>query len=180
MATKKKTKRPKKHPGGRPTKYKPEFAEQCKKLCLLGYTDTQLADFYKVNADTIYEWKKVHPEFSEALKEGKDIADGNVAVKLYERAIGYEHDAVEIKVVADGFGLGSSIQEIPVVKKYPPDTAAAIFWLKNRQPDKWRDKTEVETTPNMPAGSIDFENMPPELLKEIEKYINHKKQEPGQ
>jgi len=35
---------------------------------------------------------------------------------------------------------------VPTVKHYPPDTTAAIFWLKNRQPAKWREKQEVETT----------------------------------
>ena len=151
---------------GRPSKYKPEYDEQVYKLCLLGHTDKELAIFFCVNEDTIHEWKKKHISFSESIKRGKAIADGNVVDRLYQRAMGFEHDSEEIKVVSDGSGMGSSIERVPVKKVYPPDTTAAIFWLKNRQPATWREKTEninrnvnynVETTP--------------EEVKEISKHL---------
>lgn len=121
----------------RPTKYQPEYAEQALKLCRLGATDKELADFFQVNEDTVNEWKKVHPEFSESLKEGKLLADAEVADKLFRRATGYEHKAVKITASPDG---REHVTEY--VERYPPDTTAAIFWLKNRRPDVWRDKTE--------------------------------------
>lgn len=71
------------------------------------------------------------------------MADANVADRLYQRAMGFEHDSEEIKVVSIGAGEGSEVQRVPIKKIYPPDTVAAIFWLKNRQKDKWRDKTET-------------------------------------
>ena len=122
----------------RPTKYQPEYAEQARKYCLLGATDIELASFFEVSEDTIYEWKKVHQEFSEAIKKGKEQADANVADRLYQRAMGYEHPEVDIRV-ADGV-----IVQTPITKVYAPDTAAAIFWLKNRQRGKWREKQDVE------------------------------------
>lgn len=121
----------------RPTKYQPEYAEQALKLCRLGATDKELADFFQVNEDTVNEWKKVHPAFSESLKEGKLLADAEVADKLFRRATGYEHKAVKITASPDG---REHLTEY--VERYPPDTTAAIFWLKNRRPDVWRDKTE--------------------------------------
>jgi uncharacterized protein YjcR len=58
--------------GGRPSKYKPEYAETARKLyAQCGYTDLQLAKWFEVNVDTIYHWKLRHPEFAEALKVGK-------------------------------------------------------------------------------------------------------------
>lgn len=135
-----------KHPGGRPTKYKSEYCEQVEKLCKLGATDKEIAEFFEVSEDTIHEWKHVHKEFSESLKAGKALADANIAERLYQKAMGFEHDSEEIKVVSDGQGEGSSIVRVPVRKIYPPDTTAAIFWLKNRQKDKWRDKTEQDIT----------------------------------
>lgn len=123
---------------GRPTKYLDEYAEQARKLCLLGATDAELADFFEVNEDTINEWKKVHKEFSESIKRGKGIADAEVASKLYHRALGYEHPDVDIKMYE------GQIIETPLVKHYPPDTAAAIFWLKNRNKKEWRDKQEID------------------------------------
>lgn len=122
----------------RPTKYKPEYTEEAYKLCLLGATDKQMGDFFDVNEDTINEWKKRHPEFSESLKEGKIVADANVAESLYKRACGYEHPEVHIS------SYQGDITITDLTKHYPPDTAAAFIWLKNRA--GWKDKTETEHT----------------------------------
>ena len=133
---------------GRPTDYKIEYNDQARKLGLLGATDKDLANFFEVDEATINRWKIAHPEFCVSIKEGKEFADSNVAERLYQRAMGFEHDSEEIKVVSDGQGAGSSIERVPIRKIYPPDTAAAIFWLKNRQRDKWRDKVETGFTDN--------------------------------
>ena len=124
--------------GGRPSEYRDEFSVQALKLCRLGATDKELADFFGVNEDTVNEWKKVHPAFSESLKEGKGLADAEVADKLFKRATGYEHEAVKISATPDGREHVTRYTE-----RYPPDTTAAIFWLKNRRPDLWRDKTDI-------------------------------------
>lgn len=131
---------------GRPSKYQPEVVEQAYKLCLLGATDKEMADFFGVAESTFNLWKKEHPEFSESLKRGKMLADANVADRLYQRAMGYEHDDIELKVVSLGGNMGSEVQQCEVRKYYPPDTTAAIFWLKNRKPAEWRDKREHELT----------------------------------
>jgi len=135
--------------GGRPSKYQPEVAEQAYKLCLLGATDKEMADFFGVAESTFHLWKKEHKEFSEALKRGKIVADANVANRLYQRALGYEHDDIELKVVSIGNNMGSEVQEVPIRKYYPPDTTAAIFWLKNRKPAEWRDKRDVQVEGGM-------------------------------
>lgn len=124
----------------RPTDYKPEYAEQARKLCLLGFTDIDMADFFGVNVSTITRWKKRFPEFCASIKDGKQVADANVADSLYKRAIGIEYK--EKKLKDDG---QKTIQEV-TVKYIPPDTGAAAFWLKNRQPDMWRDRRQTEVT----------------------------------
>ena len=123
---------------GRPTKYKAEYAEQARKLCLLGATDTSLAEFFEVAERTINDWKAAHPDFLQSIKKGKEIADAEIASKLFHRASGYEHPEDDIRSV------NGVIVITPTVKHYPPDTAAAIFWLKNRQKAQWRDKQEHE------------------------------------
>lgn len=123
---------------GRPTSFKPEFVEQARKLAKLGATDREAAEFFEVAESTLYLWKHTHAEFSEALKVGKETADARVEQSLYRRALGYTHDAVKI-MMADGVPIVE-----PYVEHYPPDTTAAIFWLKNRKPEQWRDKTTVE------------------------------------
>lgn len=136
-------------PVGRPSKYDEAFAEQARKLCLLGSTDEELADFFGVDVATVYRWKNEFPDFCEAIKAGKVQADAEVAEKLFHRAKGYSHKAVKIFMPAGA--------EEPVyadyTEHYPPDTAAAFIWLKNRQGTKWRDKSEVELTGNL-AGAL--------------------------
>lgn len=146
-----------KHAGGRPTKYKPEYAEQARKLCLLGHTDVELAQFFEVSEDTINEWKKTYEEFSESIKKGKEFADVDVAESLYHRALGYSHPEVDIKIYA------GEIIKTPIIKHYPPDTTAAIFWLKNRQKGKWRDKQELGLTDG--EGKDVFHGVPVEELQ---------------
>lgn len=127
-------------PAGRPSLYKPEFAIQAEKLCKLAATDIEIADFFEVDVRTIYRWKAEHDEFCQALKTGKDIADERVERSLFARANGYEHEEVDIRVV------NGEIVQTPIRKYYPPDTTAAIFWLKNRRKETWRDKTESVVT----------------------------------
>ena len=140
--------------GGRPTKYNEEYNKQAEKLCLLGATDVELADFFEVAESTINEWKKEYQEFSESIKRGKDIADANVASRLYQRAMGFEHDSEDIKV-ADG-----SIIRVPIRKIYPPDPTSAIFWLKNRQPRKWRDRIDLTSLDEKIEGGVTIFQLP--------------------
>lgn len=123
---------------GRPSVFKTEFVEQAEKLCVLGATDAEIADFFKINVGTLYRWKGQHPQFCEALKSGKAASDDRVERSLYHKAIGYTFDAVKIM----------QYEGAPVIVPYkehvPPDTTAAIFWLKNRRRNDWRDIQRVE------------------------------------
>lgn len=125
---------------GRKSSYREAYANQALKLALLGAKDKEISDFFGVSEQTLNKWKKDYPEFLDALKKGKDVADSNVASKLYNRAIGYDFEETHI-VRKDGVIVG----EKHITKHQPPDTTAAIFWLKNRQPDKWRDRKELDT-----------------------------------
>ena len=129
----------------RPTKYRPEFAEQAVKLCRLGATDDELADFFGVTTRSINNWKRDHPGFFQSLKAGKILADAEVADKLFKRATGYEHADVHVS------NYQGVITLTPVTKVYPADTTAAIFWLKNRQPKMWKAQPDETQTPEAPA-----------------------------
>ena len=123
---------------GRPTKFKPEFVAQAVKLAALGATDREVADFFEVDERTLYRWKHEHEAFCQALKVGKASADERVEQALYRRAVGYVQDDTHFSAYE------GKVTQTPYVKVVPPDTTAAIFWLKNRKPDEWRDKQEVE------------------------------------
>lgn len=136
----------------RPTKYQEAYAEQARKLCLLGYTDDQLADFFEVAVSTIQKWKLDHPEFSDSIKKGKDISDAEVTDSLYQRAMGYAAPDTDIRVI------DNKIVKTQITKHYPPDTAAAIFWLKNRQKKMWRDKIDhgIEGADGGPVQVVNY------------------------
>lgn len=131
-----------KNPGGRPSSYKPEFAQIAYRHCLLGATDKDLAAAFGVHVDTIDEWKRKQPKFSESLKKGKFDADATIAESLFHRAKGYSHKAVKI-MQHEGVAFDHEYTE-----HYPPDTAACIFWLKNRRPEQFRQNPEVALTVN--------------------------------
>ena len=134
----KKQKKKVKAAGGRPSAYKPEYVKQARKLCLLGATDKQLADFFGVSEKTLNTWKKAHPEFLQSLKEAKEEADNRVVRSLFERANGYTHPEEKI------FCSEGTVVRAKTTKQYPPDTTACIFWLKNRCKEDWRDKVDHE------------------------------------
>ena len=124
----------------RPSKFKEEFILQARKLCKLGATDIEVADFFGVDVRTLYRWKGEQPKFCQALKVGKNEADDRVERSLFARAIGFEHAETDIRVV------NNKIVKTAMRKIYAPDTTAAIFWLKNRRPDEWREAKSVELT----------------------------------
>lgn len=137
---------------GRPTLYKAAFAKQAKKLTELGATDQEIADFFEVDVRTIYRWKHDHDEFCQSLKVGKDVADSRVERSLYQRAIGYEQDEVKIFMPAQA----EKPIYAPFRAKVAPDVTAAIFWLKNRRSQEWRDKQEVEHSGEMQVTKIEL------------------------
>lgn len=121
-------------PMRRATKWEPRFVEIAFHLALLGADDKRIAACFGVSEMQLNRWKKTYPEMAAELKRGKDEADANVGKSLYQRALGYSHKAVKI-FCHEGVTI-----EHEYIEHYPPDTTACIFWLKNRQPDKWRDQ----------------------------------------
>lgn len=139
--------------GGRPTKYKPEFCKEAYKLCLLGSTDKQLADFFEVAESTLNLWKLEYPEFSEHIKKGKTLADAEVAEGLFKRAKGYRCKATKFATYE-----GQITDQVDYIEHYPPDTAACFIWLKCRQPDRWKQNPDpYKDTDTPPPISISIQ-----------------------
>lgn len=100
--------------GGRPSKYSPAYCNEAIEFLAQGYSITAFAGEIGVNRDTVYEWAEQHPEFSDALKIGK------------AKTAKYWEDRLRSDDAAG------------------PQVTAAIFALKNRVADEWRDKQEVQ------------------------------------
>lgn len=106
-----------------------------------GLTDEQIAKNIGISRSTLNVWKDRYSDISDALKRGKDVIDRQVENALLRRALGYEHEEVKEK-----FEDGVITERTVTKKEVVPDTTAQIFWLKNRKPDKWRDKPGYEDT----------------------------------
>jgi hypothetical protein len=120
--------------------YRPEYVSIARKMCQMGAIDKDLAEAFGVSDRAIKDWRAAHPDFAEACAIGKEAADDMVERALFHRAIGYEHPAEKI------FNNNGTIVRAETVEHYPPDTAAAFIWLKNRKPKSWRDRQEIEVT----------------------------------
>jgi len=138
--------------GGRKSEYSESLLPAVRKLCALGATDKDLAEALGVSEQTINNWKGAHEDFSIALKEAKALSDSAVERSLFERATGYSHPDVHIS------NFQGDVTTTPITKHYAPDTTACIFWLKNRKPKEWRDKTENDV--NIPGLSEFFASLP--------------------
>ena len=171
---------------GRPTDYREEYNEQVLKLCRLGATDKEIADFFDVTEQTINNWKTQHPDFFESIKKGKVQADAEVADKLYKRATGYTFrettfekvGAKEETTEVGEEGMESVEQDVfkkkVVVKEMPPDTTAGIFWLKNRrgriksdEGQRWADKQEITGDEGAPlqGATVNITTVKPDDLR---------------
>lgn len=125
---------------GRPTKFNVSLQQKILELAKEGKTNEQIAEFIGISVQTLRNWRGKNQDFMLALKSAKGVADELVEASLFQRAIGYSHKAVKI------MSHEGDSWEHEYTERYPPDTTAAIFWLKNRKPDEWRDKTEIDVT----------------------------------
>jgi hypothetical protein len=126
---------------GRPTEYKPQYCKEVEKLCRLGLIDKELAYVFGVSEKTLNTWKKKYPEFLQSIKKGKTLSDVKVVESLFKRANGYSFTETTTELVKGVMKVTKK-----VTKHIPGEVSAQCFFLKNRQPDKWRDKHEVDAT----------------------------------
>ena len=128
-----------------------------------GLTDEQIAGNIGINTSTLYDWKNKFSEISEALKKGKEVVDIQVENALLKRALGYDFQETRVeKSDKDGTKI------IQTLKHIPADTTAQIFWLKNRRPDKWRDKPPEVNGQNDEVKDDELSKSLREMAEELE------------
>ena len=131
-----------------------------------GLTDEQIAYNMGISVATLYNWKKSHLEILEALKKGKEVIDRQVENALLKRALGYRYTEQTKEFVPE---LGKMVVTKEVTKEVAGDTTAQIFWLKNRKPNEWRDKRDVEMSGEVNTNP--FEELTTEELKKLTRDI---------
>ncbi|WP_348624677.1 transposase [Paenibacillus peoriae] len=130
-----------------------------------GLIDEQIANNLGISTTVYYEYKQKYPEFAEALKNGKDDIDIMVENSLLKRAMGYEfeeetreplYNPVSGEAIKNEDGSPMIVVTKVVRKQLAPDTTAQIFWLKNRRPQAWRDKQDIDMNANVKVKLEDF------------------------
>lgn len=134
-----------KKPQGRPTKYTPEFHDNLiYELTSDNYTIKEIAkEKFKVNPDTIYEWRKKHKNFSEAYKKGQEARIDNVEHSLYSRAKGYNYTEVVEEEHTDING-NKTYNKKTYYKHVPPDVGACMAILKTQRRNKWAESYIID------------------------------------
>ncbi len=128
-----------------------------------GLTDEQIAKNLDISSASFYKYKLEHSEFSEALKKGKEVADYMVENALFKRALGYQYDEVTEE--------RGEITKV-VTKEMAADTTAQIYWLKNRRPEKWRDKPDSDEKLKKLIALLSKLNLSEEDINELVKEVD--------
>lgn len=166
----------KKKKGGRKSKYQTHVEPKLFEIeCWArdGLIDEQIARNLGVAYSTFREYVKKFPALSAALKKGKEVVDYEVENALLKRALGYRYDEVT-KELAEKLNEETGKYEMVLIetkrvtKEVQPDVTAQIFWLKNRRPDKWRDKQDIEHSGHTQT-TLNMANLSEEELRNLAK-----------
>jgi hypothetical protein len=128
--------------------YHAEFAAQARKLCLLGLTDIELADFFDITREIFNTWRAQHKEFSDAIRIARESANGRVERSLYQCACGYERDTIRIVRGRDKVTIVHHREHVP------GEVAAQLKWLVARRSDRWGPNAVVERNPERTSAEI--------------------------
>jgi hypothetical protein len=150
--------------GGAPTKYDPEtFPQTARFLAQRGAILSEIADCFNVTTRTLSNWLNQHPKLRDAVDAGNEVFNTRVERALAERAIGFYADVEEV------FVIDKKLEKKIVRKYYPPDVRACIFFLKNRQSDRWRDVQRHEVNPTSLRSSEEIRRA---LLTEFQDMVD--------
>lgn len=121
-------------------KYCDHFCEQIKMLAMLGAPTSVIAGFFDISEKTLNDWFTKRVGFRQAWLEGGTLADAKVAMAMFKRATGWEHEATKIFCNKDG-----DVTVVPFIERYPGDVTAQVAWLKARSGPVWNapDKKEL-------------------------------------
>lgn len=112
-----------------------------------GLTKEQIANNCGVGLHTLISWEKKYPPIAAALKKGREIADITVENALFKSATGYDYEEItEERKLNPSTGQFEMVVTKKVKKHVQPNNTAQIFWLKNRRPDKWQDRRQIDNT----------------------------------
>lgn len=122
--------------------YDPSVLETARQMAANGATTCEMADHFGVPPTSIELWAACHEEFAAALKVGRAMADDRVERAWYNRCVGYTYESE--KIITEKSEAGTSVIHVPTREHIPPDAAACAAWLRNRRPENWNEKYNLD------------------------------------
>lgn len=108
-----------------------------------GLSNEQIAANMNINVGTLYDWLNKYSDLNEAYKKGDEVSTYEIENKLYKSAIGYDVEEIDIQETEYPDGT-KTITKRKHRRHVPANIAAQIFILKNRRPDKWKEKPTID------------------------------------
>lgn len=107
-----------------------------------GLSNDQIAENMGIDRSTLYDWVKKYTDFADVLKRTKEVTVYEVEDAMFKAAKGYYVEETKTITNKDGKTL-----RVETNKKWvPPNTTAQIFYLKNKDPENWRERNDVSVT----------------------------------
>jgi len=157
------------NPKGRPPRFTPSMIQVVEEMTAEGKTIDEIAAHFNVDRVTIFRWAKKYDDFGKALKSGRDMQVERVVESLFRRATGYEYEEIEQHGETISGKNGQDLRKVTRFKKtkkhVPADLGSAAFLLKNLQPERFRDKHDIEHSGNMNL-TYDFLAVKEQLIEE--------------
>lgn len=144
---------------GRKQKYDEFVKPHLKRIthwCRMGATEAEICKKLGIAVSSFNKYKLEFSELSEALKTGKVPADDRIEAELYKRAKGYDYEEVKTNTYVDNQQHQRTFRTV-TTKHIPGDVRAIIFWLKNRRPEQWRERQELDINGNVPVKMFEEE-----------------------
>lgn len=127
-----------------------------------GATDEEVYNQLGIGKTSFYYYCKEHFELNELRKRTKEIVDIDVENMLLKKSLGYTvkiskpFKVKHIKYNENGKKIAEDekIEYAEEEEYIAPSDTDMIFWLKNRKPEKWRDKHEIEHSGNIKLEDV--------------------------
>lgn len=144
----------------------PVVVEKILQLRRDGKTHKEIADIVGISTRTLTEWKHEDWEFAASLKENEHLAKQLVEASLFKKATGFEHTVTTQVATKDG------VETIQQTQYYPPSDTSIIFYLKNRDNDRWKDRREEDHRVLMIKQEVVSTLSTEELMEETKRLLS--------
>ena len=153
--------------------YSSEYAEQAYKYSVLNAPDALLASFLGLPDIKVLEaWRQRYPDFAQAIREGREVADASVSLSLLKRAQGYNIPYRKVYRHADitqvDVETGEKAHPIKAIEEgmnhVPASMEAIKMWMHTRRPELW-------PVDMRPKGPVDPSGKPIEMEEDLVELI---------